>query len=298
MEWLYSMSIGLGLVAACTAYIIYKKLFSPSLLDRLGYKQKERPSIIKDSFNLWVDHTEKILRRGSMRMKGWQFVLLVLTGSAASVAAGIFIFQNFVAAVFLTVATVLICEQYILFRERSVMNQMNSQLAAAVRIFAASFANTPQVEHGIAAVAESCPDPLGRVFRRADRMLHARVPLDGVLLEMARGMNFEYGLMFIQLIRQVKNNTLVAPLFHELVSRITTREMLIRENQVQVAGEKTLSLAMVIAPVPSYFFICAVVPEAQVFLTQTFFGRVIVTLIFFSAVLWAVMSRITERVDY
>lgn len=294
------MSLGLGLIAGSIAYLVYKWAYRPSLIDMLGKKARKRAQspAVKDAFNRWVDDAEERLQRGGVTgLKGWQFVLIIIGICVGSLVVGIFIFKNIVAAIFLLVSTVLLVDQYIMFKERSVREQMASQLAMAVRVFAATFASNPQVEKGIIAVANACPNPLGKVFKKAEKMIRARIPLDAVLLEMARGMNFDYGLMFVQLLKQVRNNTLILPLFHEMVSRITAREILVRENRVQVDGERMLSLIMVAAPLPSYYLIQFLVPEAHDFLSGTFFGKLIVCMIFLSAITWAVMSRITERVD-
>lgn len=294
------MSLGLGLIAGSIAYLVYKWAYRPSLIDMLGQKarKKVQSPVVKDVFTRWVDDTEERLQRGGVTgINGWQFALIIIGVCIGSLIAGIFVFKNIVAAIFLLVSTVLLVDQYIMFKERATKEQMASQLAMAVRVFAASFASNPQVEKGIIAVANACPNPLGKVFKKAEKMIRARIPLDAVLLEMARGMSFDYGLMFVQLLKQVRNNTLILPLFHEMVSRITAREILVRENRVQVDGERMLSLVMVAAPLPSYYLIQFLVPEAYDFLAGTFFGNLIVCMIFLSAITWAVMSRITERVD-
>lgn len=293
------ISIGLGITTAALVPIIIKLVYRPSLIDLLGRKTREKiqSAATKDAFARWVDDLEKYQKKGNIGLTGWKFWLLFVALVLASFVGGIIIFESLVLAVFLVVATILLLDQYFMFKERSVKEAMESQLAVAIRLFASSYTTTPQVERGIAAVAATCPNPLGKIFRKADKMLKARIPLDTVLIEMAREMNFDYGIMFIQLIKQVRNNTLIMPLFHELISRITAREILTRENRSQVDGERMLSLIMVAAPLPSYLLIQNMVPDAHEFLSGTFFGRVVICMVFISAITWAVMSRITERVD-
>lgn len=292
-------SIGLGLAFGAIAFLVLKLAKRPSLLDLLGTKRKKiQTPAVKDAFNRWVDDAEERLKQGGVTgLKGWQLALIIIGTCVTSLFVGIFILKNIVAAILMIVSAVLLVDQFIMFKERAMREQMTSQLAMAVRVFAATFASNPQVEKGIIAVANDCPDPLGKVFKQAAKMIRARIPLDTVLLEMARGMNFDYGLMFVQLLKQLRSNTLILPLFHEMVSRITAREILMRENRVQVDGERILSLIMAAAPLPVYFMIQRMVPEAHEFMVGTFLGRLIVCTIFLSAIVWAVMSRVTERVD-
>lgn len=292
-------SIGLGLAFGAVAFLVLRQIKHPSLLDVLGVKRKKIQSgIVKDTFNRWIDDAEERLQQGGItRLKGWQLVLIIIGTCIISLIIGIFVFKNIVAAILMVTSAVLLVDQFIMLKERTIREQLTSQLALAVRVFAATFASNPQVEKGIIAVANACPNPLGKVFKRAEKMIRARIPLDAVLLEMAKGMNFDYGLMFVQLIKQLRSNTLILPLFHEMVSRITAREILMRENRVQVDGERMLSLIMAAAPLPVYCFIQRMIPEAYEFMVTTFLGKLIVCMIFLSAITWAIMSRVTERVD-
>lgn len=293
------ISLGLGITAAALVPIIIKVAYRPSLVDMLGRKTRDKYQsvVAKDAFTKWIEDLERYQKKGNIGLAGWKFWLLLVAICLACIIVGMVVFKSIVITAFLTVSVVLSLDQFFMFKDRSVRHQMIAQLAVAVRIFASSYSNTPQVEKGIAAVAATCPNPLGRVFKKAEKMLQARIPVDTVLIEMAKDLNFDYGIMFIQLIKQVKNNTLILPLFHELIARITAREILERENRSQVDGERMLSLIMVIAPLPSYFLIQSMVPDAHEFLSGTFFGRIIVSMVFLSVITWAVMSRITERVD-
>jgi len=301
MEWSFVLSVGLGLSVAGLVYLIIRCLAAPSLADKLGHIRSSaliRAPATRDTFNRWIEEYERRLRRGgSTSIKGRHFAMILAAACLTSIIVGIYVFHNIVATAFFVVATVLLIDSYLVFKERSIQDHMLSQLASAVRVFAAAFAVTPQVEKGIAAVADSCPDPLGKVFREANKAFIARKPLDSVLIGMARDMNFEYGLIFVQLVRQVKSNTLILPLFQELITRITEKDMHVKKNRATISGERFMSLMMVAAPIPMYFLVRSIAPEAPEYLTQTFSGRIMVCIVFLSAITWAILSRITEKVE-
>jgi len=254
---------------------------------------KARVTVIR-----WIDDKDRRLRRAlKWKVSGLQYSILLVLVSAGSFLFCAYKFKNLIAAVLFASASVLLVEEYLRRSERMYRNTMSSQMATAVRLFTSEFARTPQVERAVAVVAANCPPPLGSVFKKAAKALMSGKPKEYVFSEMEKDMNFGYGLMFVELMRESDNNKMTVPLFHELEAKITATEELERENREKVDGEVNLSLIMLFSPVVMYLFLRKAVPESYDFLVNTPFGRLLVCSVFISALLWAFLARLTERVD-
>ena len=246
----------------------------------------------------WVDTVDRRVKRvGIKKLSGLHYALIMVAGIAISFFLGIYLFKNIVIAVLCSMAIIMCLEQVIITYERNLRDTMSSQMATATRIFAAEYALTPQVERAIGAVARQCPAPLGNVFQRAYNSFMSGRNKDQVFAELASELNFEYGQMFVHLLRMARNNTALTPMFNELVARVTAHESLAHENRQQVTGERNLSIVMLLSPIPVYLIVRKMVPESYIFLTDTVAGKLIICLIFLNVILWAILSRATEGVD-
>lgn len=307
LSWVLITVAGIfAVVITLTGYFIYI-LTRPETLMKLkdryfcykkGFSEDRYVRKVKVSFLDWIDGTDSRLRKAlKWKITGLQYGITLVLVSAGSFIFCLVKFDNLVAAVLFSSASILLLEQYLRSRERLYRSTMSSQMSMAVRLFTSEFSRTPQVERAISVVAANCPAPLGNVFKKAAKLFIARKPKDFVFSEMEKDMNFGYGLMFVELLRESQNSQTTVPLYHELEARITAREELEKENKEKVDGEVNLSLIMLMSPVPMYLFLRKAVPESYDFLTLTPLGRILVCSVFFSALLWAILARATERVD-
>lgn len=248
-----------------------------------------------DAADAWIAAAEARLARAGFRLRGAQYALVLLALGMGAFLAGILLFRNLAAALLMAASAALLPEQAVARRLEARRQLMLDQMAAAVRVFAAEFMATPQVERGLLAAAERIPDPVGRVFRDACRRLALGERLDAVLLGMMAGFDFEYGRMFVQLLRQAARDASVAPLFAELVARMEVHLDLARKSRAELAGERLLALVMMCTPLPGYLFMRAVVPETTEFLVENFWGRLAVVGVFLSMLLWAAVDRLFGR---
>lgn len=242
----------------------------------------------------WVESLERqVGRLPFLALKGRSAAVAVVTAVPAGFLAGMVVFRHFVLAALCAFLVVLAMEQFAAHRKRLHAEKVSAQLAAAVRLFAAEFAVTPQVERGLAAVAAQIPPPVGAAFDRARRsLLHRRKDPDAVFADLAKDLGTEHGVVFAQLLRLARRGAVKTELFHELAARATlSRELSVR-SRAETSGEKLLALIVTMAPLPLYLVLRAALPEAADFLSHTFAGRLTVFTSFAAAVIFAVLDRL------
>lgn len=259
----------------------------PMLL--LFESSKRRVKETGDSFQRWVTQAEKNIPSQFKVSKHWQLFGLTVF------LLGCWLFNSPLPAFFGALLIVLIPNQLLHRHQQKHRDMVLEQLSSAVRIFAAEFAVTPQIERGLAAVGRRIPDPVGKIFRRTHSQLTYGANSDEVFAKMIREFNSPYGHMFVQLLRTAqKQGRVVAPLFHDLVSRITVAQELSQYNKGELSGERHIGLLLTIAPLPLYFTLQYYLPEAREFF-QTGAGQTIVTLSFLSAIGWFFVDRMVSE---
>jgi len=298
MAGAFSIAIGFIAIGLLAILVILVNQMDNSIKKNKTIERLSTPQGKLGDVRRWVDTVDmRIKRVGIKKISGLHYALVMMVGLAISFFVGIYLFKNIIIAVLCSMAIIMCLEQVIITYERNLRDTMASQMATAARIFAAEYALTPQVERAIGAVARQCPAPLGNAFQRAYNSFMSGRNKDHVFAELAAELNFEYGQMFVHLLRMARSNSALAPMFNDLVTRITAHESLAHENRQQVTGERNLSIVMLLSPIPVYLIVRKMVPESYIFLTDTVVGKLIICLIFLNVILWAILSRATEGVD-
>lgn len=264
---------------------------------RLANLYSVRIAELSDSLSKWVLRAEKETRVFKLTYRGPLFLLLVLLCSVFGFFYGTLALKNPAAGIVLAVAGVVFPEQVFFYRERAFKEKLIEQIGAAVRVFAAEYAETPHPVKALGAAARRLPDPIGGVLREAEKDLLLGKDRDEVLIRLARKLNFEYGRLFVQLLRLSFEDEAVKPLFVRLAARISGQQELIRKNRVEVSADRTMSLILNLAIVPVYLLMQKVVPEARLFFLETAAGRGIVVCCLLSAVAGAILDRMVNRGD-
>ena len=270
------------------------------LLRLISYRKAVRQLsalIPRESLDAWAEATEQKLEAAGVKLRGRLYTGGVILAVAVALYAGLFVFRNFVAGLFMATAAVLLPDQFILQRLEAKKLKMLEQMAMAVRIFAAEFTQTPQIGRALGEVAVRVPDPLGAVFRSAYLDISKGVSLDQVLSDLMVRLDFAAGRMFVQLLMAARRDSSVAPLFGELVTRLAVQLELIRKNRSELYADRLLSWIMLGSMVPAYFIMRATVAETYEFLVATLAGRIVVALCFLSVIVWVVMDRLMGRVE-
>jgi len=173
---------------------------------------------------------------------------------------------------------------------------MIDQLSSAVRIFSAEFASTPQVGSALRNTARRVPAPLGDVLNHACRQLSAGRSKEQVLQELVQELDFDYGRMFVQLLRMAWEDSAVQPLFARLATRVSSLQALMKKNQSNLAQGRMMAMGVNALILPMFFGVQWLVPGAHEFLTTHVIGRGIVSFAFSSILVWLVLDRVLNGV--
>jgi Flp pilus assembly protein TadB len=282
------VSLGLGLTAYGLITLVSKvKLRRKSRLANILAVDPKTKKQTLDSFTNWTTRLEQRLPKDFKVKPSLMLLALIVF------VAGIPVFNNPVPALLLAILFLIVPSQVIFKIKQAHREKVEEQLARAVRVFAAEFSVTPQLERGFAAVAKTVENPVGGIFKRACNRLTYRHDVDAVLTDLALSLNTVHGYIFVQLLRAArKHGKAIAPLLYELISKITVAQELDKKNKSEISGERVLSMIMAISPLPVYFILNNWTPDTQEFLRNTVVGRFVVMASFASAITWMVMDRL------
>lgn len=287
---LYNLIISLGITAASLSLLVLLwKLSKPKF-------PKSNLEAQNDAFSKWLKMTEKRLKQRKFK-KGKLLIFMVLLLSVTFFLVGLFLFKNIPAAVSLGVAFLLIPSRLLQMLEDQERIKITEQLVSAIRIFASELIQTPHLEKGFAAVAARVPAPMGNYFADAYRDLIVGADPDHVLSNLAGKLDTDHGQMFVQLAKRVKEDSAVIALFPSLLEKIERYLELQRTNFSGLSGERLLTMFMSVAPIPAFLLMRKIIPETDIFVIETFAGRLMITIAFLSTVLWALIDRIAGRVQ-
>lgn len=276
------IALGLGSAVGAVVFLTLKSLRAS--ISRLAGK--------KNKLNKLFDWNEKLERYAPRSLHTPKWVWLI---GAAIFAAGLVVFKNPVPATFGAVLCVLIPDQLAYQRRSKHRSEVIEQLAVAIRLFAGEYTVSPKIDRCLAVVGRRVPDPVGKIFREAYiDIIYGKRP-DDVYLQMAKELDTPYGHMFVQILRaaQAQGQT-IAPLFHDLVSRIAVAQELEKQNKGEISGERAIGLFLAILPLPLYLVLQRWIPESNMFLTGTVAGKFIVFMSFVSGITWFFVDRLVS----
>jgi len=269
----------------------------PAAVRRFLKNQQDARDALPEWAQKWVERSSKRLTRAGLRAPVGRYLLGTVLGAVLGFSVGITMLENFLAAVLLGMAAFLVPDLFLVGRMQAQNARMVEQLGAALRIFAAEFSDTPQVPRALARAAERIPPPLGGVLQRACRDLAAGKDRDEVLLAMMTALDFEYGRMFVQLLRIAWDDAAVRPLFSRLAMRVSALQSLMQKNRAELAGGRIMGLAVNFLILPIYFLVRYTVPESGEFLLEHPLGRLLVSLSFMSVLVGLFLNRLLNEVD-
>lgn len=295
--WLTAFGLGVFTVSFSAVLALLRSANKKDWLERLTKLSSVRAVKLSDSLQKWVLRAEKEMGGFKITKRGPLFLLFVLFFTALGFFYGLLALHNPAAGVVLAAAGIIFPEQVYFYRERAFKEKIIEQMGAVVRVFAAEYAETPHPVKALGAASRKLPDPVGGILREAEKGLLLGKDKDDVLIELAKNLDFEYGRLFVQLLRLSFEDEAVKPLFSRLAARISGQQDLIRKSRVEVASDRIMSLVLNLAVVPVYLLMQKVVPEARSFFTDTVAGRGIVVCCLVSAVAGALLDRVVNRGD-
>lgn len=251
----------------------------------------------KDEVIKWINNLDKTLKRNNLKLNIGKIILTNILLFVISLLIGIKTFKNITASIFLAMSFFIIPEYLLYLYQDFRKKKIEDQTVTAIRIFTTEFIQIRSIEKSFVAIANRIVDPVGRYFGDAYTDLLRGIPLDNVLIRLSNKVDSEYWKMFIQLIRDVNNNSTTISIFSDLITRIENHIELTRTNKSSITGERIVALVMALAPIPIYLFVQILIPETTEFVTQNAYGRLFITVSFLSLFVFIILDRIIRRVD-
>ncbi|NSW83998.1 MAG: type II secretion system F family protein [Syntrophothermus sp.] len=282
---------GFSLALVPSLYAVFKKL-NIKTANRTG--RKKQASGLSESLQKWVDRVHSEMRVSFLERRSVLEAAIMIVLALAGFGVGVVYLKNITAGIIMAAGGIAVPEQMINMREQARREKILEQMGAMVRIFAAEFSETPHVLKALGVTAGKMPPPTGDILRQAYRDMTSGMSPDEALLRLARGLDNEYGRMFVQLLRLALEDEAVKPLFNRLALRLTTQQDLLQKNRVEMSYDRMVSLIMNLAIVPAFIFVHQLVPEAREFFVSSIWGRLIVSVSAASVVGGAFLDRLAS----
>ncbi len=294
---LIGFSLGMAIVITMVIYVIYKR--------HVKYKNRFKSSIIankfimeqKDNITKWIENTEKRIKKNNIKIKAKRYIIISLFSFLAIFIFGLNIFRNITASILFAAVFLVLPEYIISLYEDSVEKKAEDQLIIAIRLYMAEFIQKKSMQKIFCSLSTKLKNPVGKYFSDAYYEIITGVPIDVVLSRLTSKFSSNYGKMFIQLIHQSQKDSNVVNLFPELLIKIENHIELSRNNKTSLAGDRLQALVMSLLPIPAYFAMANFFPETKVFIRDTYYGRLIITLSFLSIFIFIVLDRFIRRVE-
>ncbi|MHB1126961.1 MAG: hypothetical protein ACYC2T_08390, partial [Bacillota bacterium] len=107
---------------------------------------------------------------------------------------------------------------------------------------------------------------------------------------------FDYGLMFIQLLRMAWDDSSVGPLFSKLATRIASLQSMMQKNNSSLAYGRMMGLMVNALIIPMFLVVQLKVPGAREFMVTHPTGRLLVSLSFLSVLVGLFLDRVLSGV--
>lgn len=303
-------AIGIGICSGVLGYLLVSVLASRVKLLRLKFVKQNIPYAVRmlnpttkeadmpEWLRRWMAKSEKKLKKAEVKVSSLRFIVWTVLGAVVGFGIGLLILKNLPAAIIAAISAFLIPEQILVGKIQAGQAKMLENLGVAVRMFSAEFADTPQVDRALSRVAAQIHGRLGEVLQKASRELAVAKDPDEVLSKLMEDLDFEYGRMFVQLLRVAWEQGKVArPLFSRLSSRVSGMQTLVYKNRAGLAHTRLTAIAVNALILPVFLAERHFIPEAGPFMVDNPIGRIIVTLCLLSVLFGVVIDRFMNAVD-
>lgn len=245
----------------------------------------------------WVNQAEARIKKSGLTVPVGRYLIGIILGIIVGFLVGIVLLNNLAAALVLTLAAVLVPDAVLSSYAQRRQVKIIEQLGVAVRVFSAEFNDTPQVIRALSRTAQRIPAPLGDTLTHVSRRLTNGESKDEVFADLMADLNFDYGRMFVHLLRLAWDDASVRPLFSRLATRIASLQGLMQKNNSEVAYSRFMAMGVNALIIPTFLIVQWIIPGAREFMTQNPAGRLLVTLSFLSILVGLLMDRLLNNME-
>lgn len=291
------VTIGITIVTMSVLYLIYKNYVKnrdrfKSVIDtnRFVYEQK-------DNITKWIENTEKRIKKNNVKIKAKRYIVIATLSFISAFIFSINVFKNLTASILFSAIFFVIPEYLLSLYEDSIERKIEEQLLNAIKLFTAEFMQRKPLQKIFSVMSTKISDPVGRYFSDAYYEMITGTSVDVVLSRLTSRFNSNYGKLFIQFIKQAQRDGNVVNLLPELMIKIEDHMELTRSNKANIAGDRLQAFLISLLPIPAYFTMARFFPETKIFIQDTYYGRLIITLSFLSIFVFIVLDRFIRRVE-
>lgn len=264
---------------------------------RRALKMKMKDEELPEWLEGWLEHIDRRIKKSGIKIPVGRYVTGMFLGAVVGTTVGLAVLKNVSVAVILGLSAFLVPDVILVGYMQKKRTKMIEQLGNTVKIFAAEFKDTPQVGHALKQTARRIPPPLGDVLSNTCREIAAGYKKDAVLANMMEELDFEYGRVFVQLLRLAWDDASVQPLFSRLATRIASLQSLMQKNNSSLAYGRIMAMGVNALIIPAMIFVQLKIPGAYEFMTIHPIGRLLVSMSFLSVLVGLVLDRILSGVN-
>lgn len=292
------MAIGVLISTGSIAYIILlylgrnKSRFSTAREVSNRFIEEQR-----DYVSRWIDNTEKRIQKNDLKINTSKYLWVSLAISATAFVVSIRLLKNLTAPL-LVASIMFVVPEYImsLWEDRE-KGRAQNQLVAAVKIYGSGMMQKKQIQTIFESISQGVGGRVGKYFGQAYTESVTGTPLDITLANLMEKLDTVHGRMFVQLIYKSQKNRAVAGLLTDLLMRIENTIELGRDNASSIANDRLQAIVLAAFPIPTYLIMNALFPETRIYVTETYPGRLTITLYLLSIILFVILDKQIRKVD-
>lgn len=294
---LIGLALSIAILMTLLIYICYKTYINSRGKFRSSVEANKFILEQKDNITKWIENTEKRIRKNNIKIKARRYITISILSFLAAFVFSINIFGNITASILFSAIFLVIPEYLISLYEDSLNKKTEEQLLGTIKLYTAEFIQRKPMQKIFSTISTKINDPVGKYFSDAYYELITGVPTSIVLSRLTSKFNSNYGKMFIQLIMQSQKDSNVINLFPELLMKTEDHLELLRNNKTNIAGDRLQAFIMSLLPIPAYFAMAYFFPETKMFIKETYYGRLVITLSFLSVFIFIILDRFIRRVE-
>lgn len=291
------LSLGVSITFVAVVWLLYSWVHSKK--DR--WKVDTRMDVVivrqKDSIDKFISSMEKQIQNNKVNLKAKHLFIVVAILCFGAFTISFLHFKNLVASVLIALIIFAIPDYIFFLLEERKNKKIEDLIVVAIRVFTSEFLKNKNIEKSFHETSQRVLDPVGNYFAEAYTDMLIGHPFETVMSRMAVKCNNKYWGIFIQLLYQLRDDSVVINLFTELVTRVERSIEATRHSDSTLAGERTLALITSLVPIPAYLFMRKIVPETTYFITETTVGKLVLISSFISTLLFLYVDKFSRRVN-
>jgi Flp pilus assembly protein TadB len=265
----------------------------PEAVKNILLKYQQNDDELPEWVNKWLDQVEKKINQSGIKVISLvKYFLIIVIALFIAALMGAGVLKNPAVTLILMACSFFVPDVILSSYMQKQRLKIIEQLSSATRIFSAEFKETPQVLKALNNTSKRIPSPLKEVFEKAVTDLTVGKDKNEVFDEMMVKLDFDYGQLFVQLLRLAWEDASVQPLFSKLSTKIAELQSLLKKNQSSLAYGRIMGMGVNALIIPTFLAMAYFVPGSYEFMVHNPVGKIIVTMCFLSVLIGLILDRL------